>query len=448
MLIFLVMGLMSCQKYLNIPERSDYVAVKTASDCQLLLDDYLTMNASYPSDMIISSDEYFVTDGTASSNAESEGFYRWDKDAIRPSADPAWQSPYKKVFQANVVLETVANLRKDNAEASSVLDGLEGAALFFRAYNYFTLAQLYADPYKPSSDNGGPGIPIRVTSDLNEKTSRGTVKGTYDRIVSDLKRAVDLLPSSVSIVSRPGKAAAYALLSRCYLSMSDFTNALASANAALGLHNTLLDYNTLTTNGSRYIQVRFNPEIIFQAVAYEDYYGFFSSQQVNVDSNLLAEYAGSDLRGKVFFSLSSDGFYKFIGSYDASTTLFVGLAVDELYLTRAECYARNGDAVKAMADLNTLLKSRYDNSGPYIDLVASGPEDALAMILTERKKELVLRGLRWTDLRRLNLNANTAVTLTRVIGGVSYTLPPNDLRYTLLIPKEVISTSSLAQNAR
>src|SRR6186713_159633 len=72
MLIFLVMGLMSCQKYLNIPERSDYVAVKTASDCQLLLDDYLTMNASYPSDMIISSDEYFVTDGTASSNAESE----------------------------------------------------------------------------------------------------------------------------------------------------------------------------------------------------------------------------------------------------------------------------------------------------------------------------------------------------------------------------------------
>ncbi len=51
-------------------------------------------------------------------------------------------------------------------------------------------------------------------------------------------------------------------------------------------------------------------------------------------------------------------------------------------------------------------------------------QEALAMILAERKKELVARNLRWSDLRRLNNDPAFQVTLKQVIGQKEYMLPP------------------------
>lgn len=450
--LLLMNSLVSCQKYLDIVEKSNYKPIKSAEDCQLLLDDYSTMNTNYPIDIMISSDDYFIADkdfGNVSWDLEGAAFYSWSSNAIRAAADPHWQLPYKRVFQANLVLEQVATLRKENSTPTSVLDGLEGAALFYRSYNFWVLAQMYAQPYSPSSDNTNPGIPLRFTSDLNEVTSRGTVKETYDQITSDLQKAAALLPAQVSISSRPSKASAYALLSRCFLSMSDFQNALTNADLTLASNSTLLDFNMLTSSGNRYIKTKFNAEILFQAIAAEDYYGLFSNQYVNINLDLLGQYATNDLRNSVFFrDLNNDGFMQFNGSYDASSTLFTGLATDEIYLIRAECYARKGNVPGAMADLNTLLKNRYSNAVPYVDRTASSPDDALGKVLLERRKELVFRGLRWSDLRRLNLISKTSTTLTRVLNQITYTLPPNDLRYTLLIPQGVISNSTMAQNPR
>ncbi|MGY0036939.1 RagB/SusD family nutrient uptake outer membrane protein [Pedobacter sp. NJ-S-72] len=126
---------------------------------------------------------------------------------------------------------------------------------------------------------------------------------------------------------------------------------------------------------------------------------------------------------------------------------FDGLAVDELYLIRAEAYARVGNAASAINDLNVLLKSRW-STGKYVDIVATTADDALLKVITERRKELTMRGLRWSDLRRLNKDSKFSKTLSRTAQGITYTLPPNDLRYTLLIPQEVISNSPIAQNPR
>lgn len=100
-----------------------------------------------------------------------------------------------------------------------------------------------------------------------------------------------------------------------------------------------------------------------------------------------------------------------------------------------------------MKDLNTLLQSRWE-SGTYIDKTAANANDALLFVLKERRKELVMRGLRWTDLRRLNKDARFAKILSRTINGTTYTLLPNDNRYTLLIPQEVLTNSALSQNSR
>lgn len=451
----------SCQKYLEVDAQSDYVYISSVSDCQALLDDYNGFNTNTPVDQMISSDEYYVTDAnllSLASQPQEVTFYRWDADAIRPvnSGTTDWNATYKKIFVTNLILENVSKLRKDNNSAE--LNNVEGQALFQRAFNYWQIAQLYAKPFNAATAKQDAGIPIRTTSDINEKISRSTVQTTYDQIISDLKRAVDLMPDTAMISTRGSKVAAYSMLARVYLSMADYPSALDNATKALAIKNTLLDYNQLSTSSTTPF-ARFNKEVIFHTTSRSSSAilnpGSATSSTAKVTPDLFASYADKDLRKQIMFKINSGvdaGTYRFTGNYDENTgtSFFVGIALDEVYITRAECYARAGNTGAAMADLNALLKTRYINTtaSPYVDITASSPAQALSIILTERKKELVMRGLRWTDLRRLNLEPTTAITLTRVANGTTYTLPPNDLRYTLLIPTEVIAGNNITQNPR
>ena len=152
-------------------------------------------------------------------------------------------------------------------------------------------------------------------------------------------------------------------------------------------------------------------------------------------------YAPGDLRKSIFFKASgSSGTFK--GNYSGIVAIFGGLATDELYLVRAECAARQGQTAAAMADLNTLLAKRW-KTGTFVPLSAPDAATALAIILAERRKELVGRNLRWTDLRRLN-----NVSLVRTLNGTTYTLAPGSPRYTYPLPADEISLGGLQQNAR
>jgi len=70
---------------------------------------------------------------------------------------------------------------------------------------------------------------------------------------------------------------------------------------------------------------------------------------------------------------------------------------------------------------------------------ATTENEALKMILSERRKELVFRGTRWMDLRRLNREPEHASVVRRQLDGKEYLLLPGDLRYTFLLREEEIS---------
>jgi hypothetical protein len=176
------------------------------------------------------------------------------------------------------------------------------------------------------------------------------------------------------------------------------------------------------------------------------------SQLVNLsyayaDSALYPLYANGDLRKSIFFkagTVANSKMYK--TSYTKVTLPFAGIATDEIYLIKAECLARKGDASGAMSALNILLKARWATNS-FIPIAANSPDDALIKTLLERRKELVMRGTRWTDLKRLNKDSRFKVTIYRKVNGVSYTLAPGDLRYTWPIPDDVINANpGMAQN--
>lgn len=442
-MLFFLCTLSSCKKFLD--ERPNSKLVKfSISECQALLDDFETMNRGYPSDGEASADNYFVADADlAFLSIEDRNIYTWNTQIPRLSAYYQWLSPYKIVYNANLVLQQLEKSQGETDEPT--FNGLKGAALFFRAYAHFQIAQLYAKPYDPATAGQDLGIPIRISPDLEVESERSTVKNTYDQIITDFKLAADLLPPAGKQKSRPTKEAAFAALARTYLAMSDYGNAGTYANECLKIYNVLMDYNSNSiskTSDSPF--ERFNPEVLFHSSAVLSFTLLPSLAKVN--QALYDSYAVNDLRKQVFYKPVTGGF-RFSGNYEPVTTstFFNGLATDEVYLIRAECYARQGKINEAMADLNILSKNRYS---AFVDFSAGTADQAITKILEERRKELVFRNLRWSDLRRLNKENLFKRNLSRTVSGTTFTLPTNDLRYVLLIPQEVMSVTNFQQNPR
>jgi tetratricopeptide (TPR) repeat protein len=447
----------ACEKYVDIKKSGSQSFIETTKDVQLILDNYDLFNINYPLDGEISADDYYMDNNRYNADviqAEDKALYIWQPTAIRASATP-WVASYNKIYHCNLALEALDKLQASDDPA--VINNLRGSALFLRAYALWPLAQIYIKPYGTATLQE-PGLPIHTRSDINDLPGRGTVKETYDAILKDLTAAVGLLNTTSSISSRPNKAAAYAMLARVYLSMDDYANALASAEAAVKIKSDLIDFNTLSL-GSYNPFPRFNKEVIFHSVINPQNsvleVGYGDEDKALIAPAIVSAYADNDLRKQVYIKENLDvsnpsGTYRFVGNYEGavgSSALFNGLAIDELYLIKAECYARANQTANAVADMNKLLVTRWAK-GAYPGFTASSAEDALFKILLERRKELLMRGLRWTDLRRLNKDTRFARTLSRTVNGNVYTLPPNDPRYTLLIPQEVITNSKLPQNIR
>lgn len=444
LLLFLFLNTATgCKKYLEAKSDNKLAVPSTLNDLQLLLDNYTVMNTRYPYEAGILADEYYVTsaDWLALSSPREQKFYIWEKENTYSAT--FWTDPYTAVFYANVVLDNLDRVTAAPNEQERKL-ALKGTALFFRAHAFYQLAQIFTPPYDSAAAASQPGLPLRLNADFNQPSVRSSLAQTYKQIIDDFTAAAAMLPATVALKNRPSKPAAFAALTRTCLTMGSYARAFSYADSCLKLYNTLMDYNTLSAAAPAPF-TRFNPEVIFQSLTYSA--SILSQAKAKIDSTLYNAYAANDLRKTLFFKSGGNGTYAFKGDYDGSNNgaLFVGFVTDEVYLIKAEAAARLGDAATAMDTLNALLQKRW-KAGTFSPLTASGASEALAKVLAERRKELLYRGTRWTDLRRLNLDPNFAVTLQRAVNNQLYTLAPNSPRYTALIPQTVIDITGMQQN--
>jgi tetratricopeptide (TPR) repeat protein len=441
----------ACKKYLDAKPDQKLVVPTTLKDLQALLDNTSVNNESSPSADEASADNYYLLkanyDALSTLSQKAYGWENYDY-TVYPND---WSIIYNGIYPSNVVLSAIGNIEKTELNQAD-WNNAKGSALFFRSQGFLRAAFIFCKSYDESTANDDLGIVLRQTPDFTEKSVRANLKDTYTKIITDLKEAASLLPITPKHVLRPSKPAAFALLARTYMSMRDYDNAYKYADSCLQLKNDLMNYATETspTNATRPIQ-QFNKEVIFSSILGTYVYNSVVPGTSRVDSILYNSYSNNDMRKTVFFrdatTLGSTG-YIFKGTYDGSyTNLFIGIATDEVWLMRAECSARLGNKNAALGDLNTLMQKRWNNNGTWIPFSASTAQDALNLILTERRKELIFRGLRWMDIKRLN-KEGANIILKRVMNGQTYTLSPNDLRYALLLPQDIINLTGMPQNER
>lgn len=447
--VALVAGSSCGGDFLDIKQDQAKVVPNEVADYQALLDNYAIMNGNSSHKLgMLGGDEFYVTDDVwnAHNVPLERNAYLWAADVYERQVVDDWNNAYSSILYTNVVLDGLRKIRPVS-DGENEWATVKGSALFLRGYRYFQLAQLFCKQFDHSVTETEMGLPLRLESDITLRSERSTLRDTYNQILSDLHHAEELLPLESVRQERPSKAAAYALLARIYLQIGDYDEALDYANRCLSIRSGLLDFKQLDLDRQTYntfdVVVEQNPEMIFMAnvgtVAMMGY------GQFNADTALYRSYSETDLRKKAYF-IDYLGTLKDRGSYCGNGNRFTGLAVDEVVLIKAEALVRTGNVSEGLAELNKLLEHRHDHGFQPLD--SDDMQDVLGWVIDERKKELYLRGLRWSDLKRLNKETQFSTVLRRTINEKPYELTPDDLKYVWPIPDEVIEQAGISQNPR
>lgn len=398
----------------------------------------------------------------------------------------AWKNFYSRIKGCNIVIDYAEKVKgTDQAK-----DALRGQAMVLRGFYYLKLAQLYCLPYngagvQPATAMGVPLILSMQVSD--EHVGRHTLQATFDQIEKDMVEGAALIKANYTAPTpyRLSEIAAYALLARFYLyrgldtdmdKVIEYASRVIEARPTLTLMKAYVVSNTSLNPAGIYDQTT-SSEVLWQ-------YGFNSKNNASfmpvtgTYTNLHAPYAvsdelrnmyekgnGTDNKGDLRYALNFQKYFV-SGAEFPSRSLKIGLNANagdkgirtgEVYITRAEAYARrfkksaqDADRVAAINDLNTLRLSRYDTRTAAYTPVSFTDADALLKFCTdERRREMSLEeGSRWADIKRLGLSV-THNFIDEEGTSTVFTLAANSPLYALPIPISVISrNNNLVPNPR
>ena len=436
----LFMALVSCTDFLDEKPNAALSAPHTLEDLQAMLSNS-NIFGKEPMLPEVSTTDYYLEEESLQSLADEahKRAYVWETQGLfQENLSNDWKTVYDLVYYCNTVLEGLEDIERDEKNAV-VYDRIKGEALFFRGKSLLQAALLWVEAYDEELRESKLGLPLRMDTDFNKVSVRSTMGETYDAVISDLKSAAPLLPDYPHHLTRPSKAAAFGALSRTYMAMRKYEEALYYADEALALRHELLDFNVLDEQLSFPIP-EYHEEVVFSSFFQIDQ--ILDHTRLLVSPELFALYSDDDRRRDILFSIAADGKVTFKGRFAVGGyALFSGIATNELLLNRAECYARMENYEMARADLLRLLDKRY-RPGYVPDIADDG---LLSVIMEERRKDLPFRGIRWMDIKRLN-REGAGIVQQREAAGEQVSLSPNGLRYARPIPECVVDLSGMQQN--
>lgn len=461
-LLISVLFFTACKKYLDIKPKGTIIP-QTVEDFERILND-ASLARNLPNYLDQLTDDFYNTSLDPDKhevNSENQ-VYLWRADIFSTPEDYQYNSFYNllyaNIYQYNAIINGI-----DEASGGSPTRkaAAKARAQLGRALSYWYLVNLYAKPYDAQSAGSNPGVSLVLSNDINAAIpGRGTIQQTFDFILKDLNEAIPALPLSASDPYQLTKAAGYGFLARTYITMNNYAKAGEAADKALALNNKLIDYNTeyaVYDDGTlNFIYAKSGSQMSNMLTAVENIFVQHYSYTRGMAYSTIATatealFSTDDLR-RIYITPNSinlsdpsewDGTYIYMGY--TSSNYNIGITTPEMYLIRAEANARSGNIQLALDDLKTLRKNRIKTSA-YTDLTAGDKKTATQLVLTERRKELLFKGVRWFDMRRLNNDPDFGFTARHYFyNGTFIELKPNSDRYTLRLPETAINTD-IVQN--
>ena len=334
-----------------------------------------------------------------------------------------WYVAYKMINGANTVIDIIEN--SGEIEPDQTVYQILGENYFLRAFTEFNLLRFYAFLPTVGNPESDPGIILRLDPAEPAKKARATVKESYDQVIADARKAASLM-TMVRGKEYASKEAAWALLSRVYLYLDNNDMAIAYADSVINSGRFSLE--TADSYPSYFPNAITRNETIFLiAFTQQDNRGKFGSiaSMIYSDGNSGwgEEYASESLRDVMKEHLEDvrwkyiDTLYNEDGSVhkkngievyyitkfsfqdgDPNLSSPVMFRLAEMYLNRAEGYAKKGNEAKALDDVNEIRKNRGLEESLYTSVPAG--QTILDVVLKERRIELAFEGHRTYDLIR------------------------------------------------
>lgn len=335
-----------------------------------------------------------------------------------------WESGWEVINMLNMIINADFS---PPAGVATEYDQIMGEAYALRGLAYFDMVKMYAQHYTFTSDASHPGVPLVLESDVTNLPTRATVGEVYTQILSDLNEGIGLMNQVRDGAYMMSPDGARALLSRIYLYMEDYGNAVDAADAVIGggsysLATGQAYVDQFVDGGSseaifelQYTQTDNEGSDCFGCMYTANGYGDYLPAK-----DLLDLIDPADLRMQMFVVdplltgiYASHRVNKWPTPQQTDNVPVIRLS--EVFLNRAEANARLGNDGLAQADLDTI---RHRGLATAPDVTATG-QALIDEILIERRIELGYEGHRIHDLMR-NQQDIVRVDVTGDVANMPY----------------------------
>ncbi|WP_461634086.1 RagB/SusD family nutrient uptake outer membrane protein [Labilibaculum euxinus] len=392
-------------------------------------------------------DNLFLSSQNMAKYLDYDNFIVSDEDYY---AQATWNLLYKIIVGATRAITRGEVLDVESEYTQTEINQLVGEAYAIRALAHFDLVRLYAQPYNYTDNASHLGIPIINKANENEiKPARNTVNEVYLQINKDLKSALNDMTTAIND-GRFTIGATKALAARVALYQEDYEVAIFYATAVIN------DKNYSLISHEEYMNIwknEFNSESIFEIVniisdnAGTNGLGHFFDPDGYADALVTNElvdcYDEKDIRLSVVNFGSKNGAEDeayFVGKFPQGTIHDDNvriLRLAELYLIRAEAYAKNDQTLLAQTDVSIIAR----RANPEFSEVSETGEELIKRILDERRRELAFEGHRLFDLNRNKMDVD-------IVQGENtiYATYPNE-KFILPVPlREMNANPNMQQN--
>ncbi|MFC4479024.1 RagB/SusD family nutrient uptake outer membrane protein [Flavobacterium chungangensis] len=446
-LAFLILMTASCEDYTDVTPKGSLV-IETAAQFHEMV---ALPNRGYPiNNFQYLSDDQWMREANVIGKTPNIDIINFtfdestDRVAIMAGSS-FYNQAYTFINRWNTIISLVDNSKGDE----NIKQLAKAEAKIYRAYDHFLLVNTYAKGYDPNTASTDGGICIMDKFDLEAQPSKSTVAQVYEFIQKDIEEALPFIQEKPMDVYHPSLAFAYAFKAKVHLFKREIAQAQAAAEKSLSYNNQIFDMVAYSKQGGPTavaVPAANNVEVL--SYMYMTGYNEMNfAQSYIISPELRTLFGTNDARFNLFFnSTSTTNLDQGSGTayWGTQYTRFfyptVGMKTTEVYLTLAECYARDNKLNEAVGVLNTLRAKRI-LSGTVNLAVPATRKETMQLVINERRKELLLGFNRFFDLKRLNTETEYAKTVTRVfplvnktVAQKTYTLQPNSRLYIIPFP--------------